>query len=153
MIPFRSQPSPPRLPEGYTLLESPQPQPEALNRLLQLMGDPSRSPERWELVLERSLWHLAVVNQEQHWVGFIRATSDLALNANLWDLSADSGDAHNSAVLMVLVNGALTRLRRELGGCSISLSAPPEAIGALERHGFLVDPGGIRAMGLKLKAG
>jgi hypothetical protein len=153
LIPFRSQPSTPRLPEGYALLESPQPQPEALNRLLSLMGDPTRSPERWELVLERSLWHLAVLNPEEQWVGFIRATSDRALNANLWDLSADPGDVHQSAVLMVLVHGALTRLRRELGGCIFSLSAPPEAIGALERHGFLVDPGGIRAMGLKLNAG
>ncbi|MEB3308317.1 MAG: N-acetyltransferase [Cyanobacteriota bacterium] len=150
MIPFRNQPSGPRLPEGYALLESPQPQPDALNRLLNLMGDSSRSPERWARVLERSLWHLAVVNQEERWVGFIRATSDLALNANLWDLSTDPADSNRSAVLLSLVHGALSRLRRELGGCSISLSAPPEAIAALQRHGFLVDPGGIRAMGLKL---
>ncbi|MEB3262156.1 MAG: N-acetyltransferase [Cyanobacteriota bacterium] len=150
MIPFRSQPPPPRLPEGYVLLQNPRPQPEALNRLLSLMGDQARSPERWGLVLERSLWHLAVVNPQDHWVGFIRATSDLALNANLWDLSADPGDSHQGTVLLALVHGALARLRRELSGCSISLSAPPEAIGALERHGFLVDPGGIRAMGLRL---
>ncbi|MDP5119865.1 MAG: N-acetyltransferase, partial [Prochlorococcaceae cyanobacterium MAG_34] len=29
-------------------------------------------------------------------------------------------------------------------------SAPPQALAALERYGFAVDPGGIRAMGLKL---
>ena len=29
--------------------------------------------------------------------------------------------------------------------------APPEALRALERYGFVVDPGGIRAMGLKLR--
>ena len=27
--------------------------------------------------------------------------------------------------------------------------APPQALAALERYGFAVDPGGIRAMGLK----
>ena len=50
----------------------------------------------------------------------------------------------------MLVHAALGRLRRELAGCSISLSAPPQALAALERYGFAVDPGGIRAMGLKL---
>jgi len=48
------------------------------------------------------------------------------------------------------VQSGLGRLRRELGGCSISLSAPPEALTALTRMGFVVDPGGIRAMGLRL---
>ncbi len=150
MIPFRSQPPAPRLAEGYSLLENPQPRPEALNRLLGLMGDPPRSPERWTRVLERSIWHFGVHNQHGQLVGFVRITSDLALNANLWDLSADPTDPHERRVLLVLVHAALTRLRRELGGCSISLSAPPAALDALERQGFVVDPGGIRAMGLEL---
>ena len=50
-----------------------------------------------------------------------------------------------------LVHTALNRLRRELPGCSISLSAPPEAVKALTQQGFVVDPGGIRAMGLALR--
>ena len=53
-------------------------------------------------------------------------------------------------MLHVLVQAGLQRLRRELGGCSISVSAPPEALEALRRAGFVVDPGGIRAMGLEL---
>ena len=43
------------------------------------------------------------------------------------------------------------RLRRELSGCSISISAPQESLPALLRAGFVVDPGGIRAMGLRLE--
>ena len=153
MIPFRHQSAQPRLAAGYQLLENPQPAPEALNQLLGLMGDAARTPERWALVLERSLWHLGVRNAKGQLVGFVRVTSDLALNANLWDLAADPGDPQQAVVFRVLIHAALSRLRRELGGCSISLSAPPAALEALEGQGFVVDPGGIRAMGRQLDGG
>ena len=152
MIPFRSQPPAPRLREGYCLLNEGLPSPEALNRLLVASGDQPRPAERWQRVLERSLWHLAVAAPDGQLVGFVRATSDLALNANLWDLCADPADPGQGEILAVLVHGALGRLRRELAGCSISLAAPPEALTALERYGFAVDPGGIRAMGLQLES-
>ena len=151
MIPFRSQPPAPRLREGYRLVADGLPSPAALNRLLLASGDRARDAERWQRVLERSIWHLAVESSEGELVGFVRATSDLALNANLWDLCSDPADPAQGEILAVLVHGALGRLRRELAGCSISLSAPPEALTALERHGFAVDPGGIRAMGLRLE--
>ncbi|MEB3266778.1 MAG: hypothetical protein VKN13_09230 [Cyanobacteriota bacterium] len=99
---------------------------------------------------ERSLWHLVVLNGADQPVGFLRVTSDLALNANLWDLLSDPADPGRSEVLAVLVQTALNRLRRELNGCSISLTAPPEAIQALVQAGFVLDPAGIRAMGLRL---
>lgn len=154
MIPFRSQPQAPRLREGYRLLlaNDLQPSAEALNRLLEAAGDQPRQPERWQRVLERSVWHLGVAGPDDQLVGFVRATSDLALNANLWDLCADPADPAEAEILAVLVDAALSRLRRELAGCSISLSAPPQALAALERYGFAVDPGGIRAMGLKLES-
>lgn len=153
MIPFRRQPQAPRLREGYRLLaDGLQPNPETLNQLLVAAGDQPRQPERWRRVLEMSIWHLGVVGPNGQLVGFVRATSDLALNANLWDLCADPSDSAEGEILAVLVHGALDRLRRELAGCSISLSAPPQALAALERYGFAVDPGGIRAMGLKLNS-
>jgi hypothetical protein len=152
LIPFRSQPPAPRLREGYRLVPDGLPSPTALNRLLLATGDRARDAERWQRVLERSIWHLAVESPGGELVGFVRATSDLALNANLWDLCADPADPGQGEILAVLVHGALGRLRRELAGCSISLSAPPEALAALERHGFAVDPGGIRAMGLRLES-
>ena len=123
---------------------------EALNGLLQRNGDTPRPRERWQRLLERSLWHLAVSDGSGTLRGFVRATSDLALNANLWDLLSDPADPWQGDVLKVLVHGSLQRLRRDLAGCSISLSAPPEALRALAQHGFVVDPGGIRAMGLRL---
>ena len=152
MIPFRNQPAVPRLPDGYVLESEPSPQPGELNLLLMACGEPQRSEAKLAQVLLRSTWQLSVRNTAGELVGFVRATSDQALNANLWDLAAAPGDEQQQqAVLTVLVHAALSRLRRELSGCSISVAAPPEALPALRRYGFLVDPGGIRAMGLCLK--
>ena len=150
LIPFRSQPAAPQLREGYRLLQDPIPSPEELNRLMDACGESPRASQRWLLAIERSAWHLAVRGPDGRLVGFVRSTSDQALNANLWDLLADPQDPDPTEILVALLHGALTRLRRELGGCSVSLSAPPEAILPLEALGFLVDPGGIRAMGLSL---
>ena len=150
LIPFRSQPQPPALPEGYSFDGEPGPALEELDALLVACGDPSRPQERLQRALARSAWALAVRNGEAQLVGFVRATSDLALNANLWDLAADPVDPARDQVLLVLVHTALSRLRRELPGCSISVAALPEALEPLRRQGFVVDPGGIRAMGLQL---
>ena len=127
------------------------PEAEALNRLLGQAGEHPRSPERWQRVLACSLWHLRIHSAGGELVGFVRATSDRALNANLWDLWADHHDPLRDELTQALVQAALGRMRRELPGCSISLSAPPGAQGALERCGFVVDPNGIRAMGLALQ--
>jgi hypothetical protein len=152
LIPFRSPAPTPRLRKGYQLFSEPDLTWAELDHLLLACGESSRSPERWQRVLERSAWHLAVRDPDDRLVGFLRITSDQALNANLWDLISEPSDPAREEVLVALVETALGRLRRELGGCSISLSAPPEALKALARAGFLVDPGGIRAMGLKLSA-
>ena len=150
LIPFRSQPQPPALPEGYSLQSERPPLADELNALLVECGDPSRPLARLEAALERSSWQLSVRNSADQLVGFVRVTSDLALNANLWDLSAHPADPQQERLMIVLVHAALSRLRRELPGCSISVAAAPMAQEALKRHGFVVDPGGIRAMGLSL---
>ena len=121
-----------------------------LNRLLVQCGDPQRLEARLEQALARSNWQFSVRNPNGVLVGFVRATSDLALNANLWDLSADPADPAHAQVLQVIVHAAMGRLRRELPGCSISVAAPSVALDALKQNGFVVDPGGIRAMGLRL---
>ena len=151
LIPFRtSSPSLPRLPQGYGLVSVPALTSADLNPLLSACGEIPRTETIWQRVLERSSWHLGVHNANGRWVGFIRATTDQALNANLWDLLSDPEETLREEVLQTLVQAALTRLRREVGGCSISLAAPPEALTALRSAGFIIDPGGIRAMGLKL---
>jgi hypothetical protein len=151
LIPFRtSSPSLPRLPLGYAIVSVPDLTSADLNYLLGACGELPRTATIWQRVLERSAWHLGVHNANGQWVGFIRATTDQALNANLWDLLTDPAETLREEVLQALIHTALARLRREVGGCSISLAAPPEALTALRSAGFVIDPGGIRAMGLKL---
>jgi hypothetical protein len=149
LLPFRGPPPSP-LQAGYELLVQPNLQVEALNHLLESCGETPRSAAIWSRVEHQSIWHLVVTNPQGVWVGFVRATSDRALNANLWDLLTDPADPVRDTVIRALVVAALDRLRRELNGCSISISAPAEAIVVLQQAGFVIDPGGIRAMGLRI---
>ncbi|MFZ4804210.1 MAG: N-acetyltransferase [Synechococcus lacustris] len=147
---FRSQPPPPRLPQGYGLSCEDLPvNAEAVNALLQRCGAPARPDGRIALALERSAWTMRL-ERENQLVGFLRITSDQALNANLWDLAVLPEEPQREKLLAVLVHAALCRLRKELPGCSISLAAVPEALPVLETYGFITDPNGIRAMGLNL---
>lgn len=127
------------------------PSPSQLNALLEDCGESTHSEERWLLALERSVWHLSILESAtEELVGFVRATSDLALNANLWNLCARPGD-YQTQILAVLVHRSLHMLRRDLPGCSLSISAPTHTVQALEKQGFVIDPNGIRAMGLPLQ--
>ncbi len=150
LLPFRGQSVPSPLGQGYALLVQPSLDVEALNQLLRSCGGTPRSDTVWHRVVSNSAWHLVVQDPAGVWVGFIRATSDRALNANLWDLISAPADPSRDLVIQALVVAALDRLRRELSGCSISISAPAEALAALTKAGFVIDPGGIRAMGLRL---
>ena len=150
LVPFRSQPQPPALPEGYSLDGLQSPSGAELNRLLVQCGDPQRLEARLEQALARTNPTNIPLGLRTLNCQLLRATSDLALNANLWDLSADPADPAQAQVLLVIVHAAMGRLRRELPGCSISVAAPSVALDALKQNGFVVDPGGIRAMGLRL---
>lgn len=124
----------------------------AINRLLHSCRESTHPEQDWQRALESSLWQLSVLEESSgELVGFVRATSDLALNANLWNLCARPGPDQGQ-LLSVLVHRALHILRRDLPGCSLSVSAPQMALAALEANGFVIDPGGIRAMGLQLKS-
>ena len=150
MLSFLKQPSIPPLPQGTRLETSIPPTSKQLNTLLMSCGESTHPEERWELALQRSLWQISILDEANgELIGFVRATSDLALNANLWNLAAKPGP-NQAALFAVLVHRALQILRRDLPGCSLSISAPAEALQALKEQGFLIDPNGIRAMGLRL---
>jgi hypothetical protein len=153
VLPFRSQSAIPRLREGYRLVTDAAPPVEELNRLRVACGEGPRRPELWQRAQERSHGQVAIYDGQGRLAGYLRITSDQALNANLWDLLSDPADPGREELIAALVQAALVRLRRELNGCSISISAPPESLEALKRAGFVVDPGGIRAMGLRLHGG
>ena len=150
MLSFLQQPSIPPLPQGTRLETSIPPTSKQLNTLLMSCGESTHPEERWELALQRSLWQISILDEANgELIGFVRATSDLALNANLWNLAAKPGPKQG-ALFAVLVHRALQILRRDLPGCSLSISAPANALEALKQQGFLIDPNGIRAMGLSL---
>ena len=150
MLSFLQQPSIPPLPQGTRLETSILPTSKQLNTLLMSCGESTHPEERWELALQRSLWQISILDEANgELIGFVRATSDLALNANLWNLAAKPGP-NQGALFAVLVHRALQILRRDLPGCSLSISAPADALEALKQQGFLIDPNGIRAMGLSL---
>ncbi len=82
--------------------------------------------------------------------GFVRATTDHGLNANLWNLVAEPGK-NQKQLLSFLINRILLILKKELPGCSISVSSPASSLEPLQSQGFLLDPNGIRAMAFKLR--
>ena len=150
LLPFRKQPAAPSLREGYSLRLDHIPDGVTINALLQACGDQIHPAERWPLALSRSFWVMTILDKDSTLAGFVRATTDQALNANLWNLAALPGP-NQVHLLEVLVHRSLAVLRRDLPGCSISISAPPQALTALKTHGYVLDPGGIRTMGLRLR--
>ena len=127
------------------------PSPDALNRLLARCNEETHPPSKLVLALEKSTFHVSIWKESTNrLVGFVRGTSDKGLNANLWNLVAEPS-FDQSQLLAVLVHRSLGILRKEMPGCSVSVSAPAMALDALETNGFLIDPNGIRAMGFRLR--
>ncbi len=150
MFNFRQSTELLHLPPGFLLETQKLPDSRALNKLLSSCKEATHPPEKLQLACKRSLFHVSIIDKLNcNLVGFVRATSDHGLNANLWNLVAQPGN-NQQQFLAVLVGQSLETLRRELPGCSISVSAPLITIKALEEKGFLLNPNGIRAMGLSL---
>ena len=151
MLPFLQQAKVPQLPEGCRIETEQRPTPAALNDLLQSCGESTHPEEQWLKALERSLWQISLIDTgTDELIGFVRATSDLALNANLWNLAARPGPDQGQ-LLAVLVHRALHILRRDLPGCSLGLCTGNSHQQLEGAGGFVIDPSGIRAMGLRLK--
>nr|YP_002049248.1 hypothetical protein PCC_0610 [Paulinella chromatophora]ACB43038.1 hypothetical protein PCC_0610 [Paulinella chromatophora] len=148
---FPNQSPSSRLPRGYTISSAPPPEATELNSLLVECGEDSHSHALLHKALINSLWHISVRDESNKLVGFVRATSDKALNTNLWDLVSLPHSDHSELVLETIIEQALHRLKKELPTCSISLAALPEALVVLKRLGFVIDPDGIRAMSIILQ--
>ena len=112
MLPFRRQPAAPALKEGYSLKLDHIPDGASINRLLQACGDEIHPEERWSLALSRSFWVMTILDNDHALAGFVRATTDQALNANLWNLAARPGPDQVHLV-EVLVHRSLAVLRRD----------------------------------------
>ena len=139
------------MPDGFVLESKKIPSPYALNRLLSKCNQVTHPPAKLALALQKSDCHLSILDTANgNLAGFVRVTSDKGLNANLWNIAALPG-SYQSQLLAVLINRILGVLKIEMPGCSVSVAAPDIAIKALQNEGFLLDPGGIRAMGIRLR--
>ncbi len=145
------QPKTKELPKGFILETEELPLPQELNNLLAKCREKTHPSKRLKSALENSYCCLSILNKSNRkLVGFVRATSDKGLNANLWNLVAEPGK-NQQELLSFLINQMLAILKRELPGCSISVSSPSISIKTLVGQGFLENPNGIRAMEYKLR--
>ena len=140
----------PQIPEGFVLLRSEPISVRKINSLLSRCNQDTHQPKKLELALKSSDFYLTLLEKiSDNLVGFVRVTSDKGLNANLWDLVAEPG-YQQEKYMSIIVFKAIEIIRRELPGCSISVSAPLISLQALKANGFLLDPNGIKTMGFRL---
>ena len=150
MFSFRRDSSSPSLPGGYILVANSPPSPDALNRLLSRCQEETYAAKKLALAIDKSVCYFSIIQESNgKLAGFVRATSDYGLNANLWNLVAEPGE-YQAVLLAVLVHEVMLKLKRQMPGCSVSIAAPQAAKQALQNQGFLLDPGGIQAMGIRL---
>ena len=139
------------LPLGFNLELNKAPCPRALNRLFLKCNAETYSPKKLSLALDNSFCNLSIVREKDlQLVAFVRITSDKGLNANLWDLVAAPSQNQNK-FFSILINQALTIIKRNLPGCSVSVASPSSSIEFLEDEGFIIDPSGIRAMSYRIR--
>ena len=138
------------LPKGYFVNSTEVPPAKNVNQLLANCGCEIFPPKAFSTAIEKSNFFFAIQNKLKNKIyGFVRVTSDRGLNANLWNLSAETGN-DQKLFYSVLLQLTLEKINREMPGCSISVQAPVTSFKSLEEIGFILDPNGIRVMGYKL---
>jgi len=138
------------LPEGYFVNSSRIPLAKDVNKLLANCGCETFPIKPLSEAIQKSNFFYTIQNEIKNQLyGFVRVTSDKGLNANLWNLSAVTGNKQN-LFYAVLLQVTLEKINREMPGCSISVQAPVSSLKSLEESGFIIDPNGIRVMGYKL---
>ena len=138
------------LPEGYYVNSSQIPLAKEVNKLLSNCGCETFAIKPLSEAIKKSNFFFTIQNELKNKLyGFVRVTSDRGLNANLWNLCAESGN-NQQLFYLILIKVTLEKINREMPGCSISVQAPASSFKSLEESGFILDPNGIRVMGYKL---
>ena len=138
------------LPEGYFVNSSKIPLAKEVNKLLANCGCEIFPIKLLSEAIKKSNFFFTIESELKNKLfAFVRVTSDMGLNANLWNLSAASGN-NQQLYYSILLQFTLEKINREMPGCSISVQAPTSSFLSLEENGFILDPNGIRVMGYKL---
>ena len=142
---------PPKIPDGFYEEVTTPPSPILINRLLSKSSLPTYPTKKLSQAIINSDFFISIFEiQTKKLCGFVRVTSDKGLNANLWNLMAIPGE-YQETFFGLLIYRSLNKIKKEMPGCSISVSAPYISTDILKRYGFVIDPGGIRTMEFKLK--
>ena len=138
------------LPEGYFVNSLEFPLAKDVNKLLANCGCETFPAKALSQAIKKSNFFFSIQKEsEKKTYGFVRVTSDRGLNANLWNLSAQSG-TNQTLFYSILLQVTLEKINRQMPGCSISVQAPVSSFKSLEESGFILDPNGIRVMVYKL---
>ena len=138
------------LPEGYFVDSEEIPSAKSVNKLLASCSSDFFSNDKLLMAIKQSNFFFTIRSKQISKVhGFVRVTSDKGLNANLWNLCAETGKYQNLFYL-ILLRLTLEKINREMPGCSVSVQAPPSSFSSLKESGFILDPNGIRVMGYKI---
>ena len=138
------------LPEGFFINSTKIPLAKEVNKLLANCGCEKFPIKALSKAIQKSNFFFTIQSELKNKLyGFVRVTSDRGLNANLWNLSASSGN-NQQLFYSILLQVTLEKINREMPGCSISVQAPVSSFLSLEENGFILDPNGIRVMGYKL---
>ena len=138
------------LPEGYFINSSKIPLAKEVNKLLANCGCETFPIKSLSEAIQNSNFFFTIQNELNNKLyAFLRVTSDMGLNANLWNLCAIPGN-NQQLYYLILLQVTLEKINREMPGCSISVQAPVSSFKSLEESGFIIDPNGIRVMGYKL---
>ena len=138
------------LPDGYFVNSSKVPTAREVNRLLSNCGCEIFPVKRLSIAIQKSNFFFTIQNELKNKLyGFVRVTSDRGLNANLWNLAAETG-TNQKLFYSVILQNTLEKINREMPGCSVSVQAPVSSFKCLQESGFILDPNGIRVMGYKL---
>jgi len=138
------------LPEDYFVNSSQIPLAKEVNKLLSNCDCETYPIKLLTEAIQKSNFFFTIQNQISNKIyGFVRVTSDRGLNANLWNLSAAPCN-NQQLYYSILLQVTLEKINREMPGCSISVQAPVSSFKSLEENGFILDPNGIRVMGIKI---
>ena len=138
------------LPEGYFVNSSQIPLAKEVNKLLANCGCETFPIIRLSEAIKKSNFFFSIQSELKNKLfGFVRVTSDKGLNANLWNLAAETG-TNQKLFYSVILQNTLEKINREMPGCSVSVQAPVSSFKCLQESGFILDPNGIRVMGYKL---
>ncbi len=108
------------------------------------------SPKKLSFALDQSYRNISIIEDKTFKLyGYVRITTDKGLNANLWDLVA-LPCKYQKDFLAILMSNAITIIRKQLPGCSVSIAASPISLRIIEKEGFVIDPDGIRVMSFRI---